>query len=651
MSQSQESKADAAQQRSEETRSFVRRVKGATRRRYTAEEKIRVVLEGFRREVTVNDLRRREGIKPHSYYALYLSLHYGTHLKRSLLEGGRWTMFLRISRFPIPIVLVALLAVTACGGSDESTGWDLLRSSDEFAGHPGAPGMPGAPGVPGAPAAPAAAATPAPREVVLENAMGAMAAPGAAPTAPAPRLVRVSEQAAAADIEASSETHAQLVNQERIIVRTVEATIVVTEVQGSMDRITALARELGGWVVSTNRFEKHRGFISFRVPAEALDKATARLREMAVEVKAEVSDSRDVTDEYFDLRARLDNQKATEEALLKLLGRAETVEAALKVQQTLTGVQEEVERLQGKIKLLEETSAFSLVSVNLELEPVDMAVEEIADKTTGVGERVRFRAFFKPPEGIEDFSYTWDFGDGESIRGHQTAPTEEEDTRVTATVTHRYRDEEDSPYIVQFEIQGSGEAGAAEGDTTLMAKVTRIPDIVVFAGESIAVDEGEEVEFSGSFTRPPGLNEVEYRWDFGDGSEPATGMLGVGITTAVATHVYEHHRPFSYQATLTITAESEVGTVEDSSSLDVRVREVPGWVITGLSFGDQGKTAVRTLSAVGQGALIGVIWVAILSPAWLVVGGGGYWLIRRYKGRRRSTSAGSSDVRESQGEQ
>ena len=651
MSQSQESKADAAQQRSEETRSFVRRVKGATRRRYTAEEKIRVVLEGFRREVTVNDLCRREGIKPHSYYALYLSLHYGTHLKRSLLEGGRWTMLLRISRFPIPIMLVALLAVTACGGSDESTGMDLLRSSDEFAGHPGAPGMPGAPGVPGAPAAPAAAATPAPREVVLENAMGAMAAPGAARAAPVPRLVRVSEQAAAADIEASSETHAQLVNQERIIVRTVEATIVVTEVQGSMDRITALARELGGWVVSTNRFEKHRGFISFRVPAEALDKATARLREMAVEVKAEVSDSRDVTDEYFDLRARLDNQKATEEALLKLLGRAETVEAALKVQQTLTGVQEEVERLQGKIKLLEETSAFSLVSVNLELEPVDMAVEEIADKTTGVGERVRFRAFFKPPEGIEDFSYTWDFGDGESIRGHQTAPTEEEDTRVTATVTHRYRDEEDSPYIVQFEIQGSGEAGAAEGDTTLMAKVTRIPDIVVFAGESIAVDEGEEVEFSGSFTRPPGLNEVEYRWDFGDGSEPATGMLGVGITTAVATHVYEHHRPFSYQATLTITAESEAGTVEDSSSLAVRVREVPGWVITGLSFGDQGKTAVRTLSAVGQGALIGVIWVAILSPAWLVVGGGGYWLIRRYKGRRRSTSAGSSDVRESQGDQ
>ena len=69
MSQSDVSKAEAADQRSEQTRSFVRQVRAATRRKYTPEEKIRIVLEGFRREVTVNDLCRREGIKPHSYYA------------------------------------------------------------------------------------------------------------------------------------------------------------------------------------------------------------------------------------------------------------------------------------------------------------------------------------------------------------------------------------------------------------------------------------------------------------------------------------------------------------------------------------------------------------------------------------------------------
>ena len=69
MSQPDTDKARVADRRSEETRSFVRQMRAATRRKYTPEEKIRIVLEGFRREVTVNDLCRREGIKPHSYYA------------------------------------------------------------------------------------------------------------------------------------------------------------------------------------------------------------------------------------------------------------------------------------------------------------------------------------------------------------------------------------------------------------------------------------------------------------------------------------------------------------------------------------------------------------------------------------------------------
>ena len=69
VSQPDTDKARVADRRSEETRSFVRQVRAATRRKYTPEEKIRIVLEGFRREVTVNDLCRREGIKPHSYYS------------------------------------------------------------------------------------------------------------------------------------------------------------------------------------------------------------------------------------------------------------------------------------------------------------------------------------------------------------------------------------------------------------------------------------------------------------------------------------------------------------------------------------------------------------------------------------------------------
>ena len=66
---SQENKADAAEVRTQETRGFIQQVRVASRRKYTPEEKVRIVLEGFRREVAVNELCRREGIKPGAYYA------------------------------------------------------------------------------------------------------------------------------------------------------------------------------------------------------------------------------------------------------------------------------------------------------------------------------------------------------------------------------------------------------------------------------------------------------------------------------------------------------------------------------------------------------------------------------------------------------
>ena len=60
---------EQAEERTRETQSFMRSVRRATRRKYSPEEKIRIVLEGFRREATVSDLCRREGINPANYYS------------------------------------------------------------------------------------------------------------------------------------------------------------------------------------------------------------------------------------------------------------------------------------------------------------------------------------------------------------------------------------------------------------------------------------------------------------------------------------------------------------------------------------------------------------------------------------------------------
>ena len=69
MSQENKDKANAAEARTQQTRGFMQQVRVASLRKYTAEEKVRIVLEGFRREVAVNELCRREGIKLGAYYA------------------------------------------------------------------------------------------------------------------------------------------------------------------------------------------------------------------------------------------------------------------------------------------------------------------------------------------------------------------------------------------------------------------------------------------------------------------------------------------------------------------------------------------------------------------------------------------------------
>ena len=69
MSQENKDKAEVAEERTRQTRGFMQQVRTASRRKYTPEEKVRIVLEGFRREVTVNELCRREGIKPGAFFS------------------------------------------------------------------------------------------------------------------------------------------------------------------------------------------------------------------------------------------------------------------------------------------------------------------------------------------------------------------------------------------------------------------------------------------------------------------------------------------------------------------------------------------------------------------------------------------------------
>lgn len=548
----------------------------------------------------------------------------------------------------LAVFLTLLGPVAACGGaSEESQAWSRqegsmadelfdsdLETSESIAATPAQAPAPQAMKAQSAPAPPAAPAQPRP----------------AAAAARAPTGVQTQMASAVTD-EAMSEAAApaQLVAQRRIIIREVDMSLVVDEIQTAIDEIADIADEAGGWVVDSGRWALHSGNISIRVPADALDDTVDELRGLASKVESENTSSRDVTDEYVDLGARLTNQRATQEALLGLLERATTVEAALEVQRDLSRVQEEVERLSGRIKFLEESAAFSIIRVSLGLAPVEVSVDAGPDQTVAVHEPVNFRATFTPPEGIEDYTIIWDFGDAtEPQIIHRTAPTQTPGELTTATVNHVYDSVTGSPFIAQVTITGTGEGGIIEGENTLTVSVSEIPAIEVFDGDWMDVEQNTEVSFSGSFTRPQGLTDVRFEWDFGDGLPPVTGELPEGTTRAFATHVYQDYRPEPFTARLTITAESEVGQIEASRAVEVFVREELGFVVGGYDFVDSLKSAVRGLSELVQGSLVVLIWLVIFLPIWAAVGGVIWFISRviRRRRARRATTEGESQMDE-----
>jgi hypothetical protein len=162
-----------------------------------------------------------------------------------------------------------------------------------------------------------------------------------------------------------------LVTEDRMIVRTGDMSLVVEDVMQARDDITRLADRFDGYVVSSRisgEKDEMRGWISIRIPDEKFEQALAELRELAVRVKSESTDSQDVTEEYTDLQARLNNAEATEKQYLALLEKATDVQDILSIYDSLSRVRQEIEQIKGQMQYLERTASMGLISVRLEPE-------------------------------------------------------------------------------------------------------------------------------------------------------------------------------------------------------------------------------------------------------------------------------------------
>ncbi len=199
-------------------------------------------------------------------------------------------------------------------------------------------------------------------------------AAGAVAEAPAPELARESEAPIEQRIASPIDDiliSADRAQDSRVIIYTGNISLVVQDTREAMKAITNLALEQGGYVSASNVYqagEVPRGSITIRVPAETYLDTLEKLRTLAIRVEAENSGTEDVSEEYTDLQARKANLEVTEKALQQLLEERQRVGSTsdiLEVYRELTGVREQIEQIEGRLRYLANKAALSTITIDL----------------------------------------------------------------------------------------------------------------------------------------------------------------------------------------------------------------------------------------------------------------------------------------------
>ena len=159
---------------------------------------------------------------------------------------------------------------------------------------------------------------------------------------------------------------------ERMIIWTGDVSLIVKDAEDSLEKVEALAKDLGGYVVNSSSWyqdEQLRARLTIRVPAEEFDAAMARLKELAIRVENRNTSTQDVTEEYTDLDARLRNLEATETELLELLTevreRTSKAEDVLAVHRGVSNIRGQIEQVKGRMQYLEKMTAMATINVEL----------------------------------------------------------------------------------------------------------------------------------------------------------------------------------------------------------------------------------------------------------------------------------------------
>lgn len=148
-----------------------------------------------------------------------------------------------------------------------------------------------------------------------------------------------------------SKMNNDVAQQERKLIKRSWLTIGVKDLDRSEQAAKKIVEQQNGYIQNTQDEQGKSFNLSIRIPQENYLPTLQQLRSVG-EIISENENVQDVTTEFIDNQARLDNLYKLRNRIQLLLNRADRIDDILKIERELNRTQSEIDRLEGRMKYL-----------------------------------------------------------------------------------------------------------------------------------------------------------------------------------------------------------------------------------------------------------------------------------------------------------
>jgi len=212
----------------------------------------------------------------------------------------------------------------------------------------------------------------------------------------------VTGQSRAAAPDAKLSPAPEHVGLEKKIIRNGNLTIESKDLNSSKTRLDTLVGFYSGYL-SSESFNDQEDQLSYnitcRIPADKFDQFVSGVESGPDKVISKSINANDVTEQYYDIKIRLENERQVEKRYINLLAQARTVKDILDIEEKLGKVRQEIESKEGRLRYLDDRVGYSTLNIWI-YQKKDIKYEPV--NRDGFGQRLK-KSLHKGWQGFVDF--------------------------------------------------------------------------------------------------------------------------------------------------------------------------------------------------------------------------------------------------------